>query len=135
ASTKSKAMGSGLPFDRAFRDKGILVTTGNSYTVFTSVFQLVECAHLCYRDISDREVAVIGATGSTGSGIARMLSKFFGKTLIVGRDRSALGLLRVNVGREKCEIVDVEAACRRARFIVTVSGSPDYLDMRPEHFE
>jgi len=70
-------------------DKGIPLTTGNTYTLLTAVEAACRAVHLTGRRMQDMRVAVIGATGSIGSAIARLIAGQAGQLTLVGNPRSA----------------------------------------------
>lgn len=64
----------------------IAVTTGNSYTVATAIEGLEKACDLVGIHEEESTIAIVGATGSIGKTCARILSKKFAKTIVVGRD-------------------------------------------------
>ena len=69
--------------------KGVPVTTGNTYTMLTAVE--ASCAALAAtgRQMAGLNVAVVGATGSIGSAIARLIGGKAHKLTLIGNPRSA----------------------------------------------
>ncbi|MFY9235066.1 MAG: hypothetical protein WAO58_11485, partial [Fimbriimonadaceae bacterium] len=75
----------------------IPVTTGNSYTVATAIegtLKACEAVGICP---SQATLAVVGATGSIGKTCAKVLSKRFGKTILVGRDVAKVEALATEI--------------------------------------
>ncbi len=70
-------------------DKGIPLTTGNTYTLLTAVEAACRAVHLTGRRMQDMRVAVIGATGSIGSAISRLIAGQAGQLTLVGNPKSA----------------------------------------------
>jgi acetylornithine/succinyldiaminopimelate/putrescine aminotransferase/predicted amino acid dehydrogenase len=70
-------------------DKGVALTTGNSYTLLTAVEASCRAVEMTGRRMQDMRVAVIGATGSIGSAIARLIAMQAGQVTLVGNPMSA----------------------------------------------
>lgn len=70
----------------AKRTKIKAVTTGNSYTVATAIEGTIKACQELEIDLPNATLAVVGATGSIGRTCAKVLSRSFGKTILVGRD-------------------------------------------------
>jgi fatty aldehyde-generating acyl-ACP reductase len=70
----------------AQRSKIKAVTTGNSYTVATAIEGTVRACKELDIDLPSATLAIVGATGSIGRTCAKVLSRSFGKTILVGRD-------------------------------------------------
>ncbi len=64
----------------------IAVTTGNSYTVATAIDGVLKASSQVGIVPHESVLAVVGATGSIGKTCARILSRHFGKTYVIGRD-------------------------------------------------
>lgn len=71
------------------KGKGVAVTTGNTYTMLTAVE--ASCAALAAsgRTMQGLQVAVVGATGSIGSAVARLIGASAHHLTLVGNPRSA----------------------------------------------
>lgn len=68
------------------RSSPIPVTTGNSYTVATAIDGVMKASDLVGIEPKRATLAVVGATGSIGKTCARVLSRDFAKTIVIGRD-------------------------------------------------
>ena len=64
----------------------IAVTTGNSYTVATAIEGVREACRRVGIVPAESTLAVVGATGSIGKTCAKILSRDFRRTLVIGRD-------------------------------------------------
>lgn len=62
------------------------VTTGNSYTVATAIEGTRKACEMLDIDLPNATLAVVGATGSIGRTCAKVLSRSFGRTIVIGRD-------------------------------------------------
>lgn len=71
------------------KDEGIAITTGNSYTVISAV----EAVELACRNLdlksADATVAIVGAAGSIGKGVAAILSEKVSRLILVGNQKNA----------------------------------------------
>ena len=106
------------------------VTTGNSYTVATAIEATLQACGLLGVDLPSATLAVVGATGSIGKTCARILSRQFGRTILVGRDEERTAALAA--GMPNAEATTDVARIREADAIVTVSSAGKDLVM-PEH--
>lgn len=108
------------------------ITTGNSYTVATAIEGTLKACELL--DLSPREctLAVVGATGSIGKTCAKVLSKRFGRTLLVGRDLERTQSLANEIEGAEAT-VDIERI-QEADAVVTVTSS-DSAVILPQHLK
>lgn len=97
------------------------VTTGNSYTVATAIQGSLQAAHMLDIDMANATLAVVGATGSIGKTCARIMSKQFGRTLVIGRDLERASALASELPNAEPSI-DVQSV-READVLVTVSSA------------
>lgn len=106
------------------------VTTGNSYTVATAIEGTLKAAELLEIDLANATLAVVGATGSIGKTCARVLSRDFGRTVLVGRDAERTEAIAAEIpGSEASTNVE---SIKDADVIVTVSSAGKELIL-PEH--
>jgi fatty aldehyde-generating acyl-ACP reductase len=110
----------------------IAVTTGNSYTVATAIEGTTKACRLLDMDLKDSTLAVVGATGSIGKTCATMLSREFGRILLVGRDLANTQAVAENVPGS-IATVDIDDI-RSADAVVTVTSS-DSAIILPEHLK
>lgn len=106
------------------------VTTGNSYTVATSIQGTLRACHLVGIDPRNSTLAVVGATGSIGRTAAQVLARDFGKVILVGRDEERTEL--VAAGIPGAEATTDIRRIREADAVVTVSSAGKDL-IFPEH--
>lgn len=113
------------------KNLNIPVTTGNSYTVASALEGAEKAAEIMGYDFSKSEVAVIGATGSIGSLISRVLSTKVGNLNLVGRNEAKLNNLAERIYFETKKNVninsDVKKSISNADVIISVSGSVEHL--------
>lgn len=69
--------------------KGVAVTTGNTYTMLTAVEASDAAVQASGRSMAGLHVAVVGATGSIGSAVARLFSARVEQLTLVGNPKSA----------------------------------------------
>lgn len=108
------------------------VTTGNSYTIATAIQGTLKAAQMLEIDVRNATLAVVGATGSIGKTCARILSKEFGRTIVIGRDPERTAAIAAEIPGAEAS-VDV-ASIKAADVIVTVSSAGKELIM-PEHLK
>jgi predicted amino acid dehydrogenase len=106
------------------------VTTGNSYTVATAIEGTLRAAQLLDIDIPNATLAVVGATGSIGKTCAAMLSREFGRTILIGRDREKTELVAADI--PNAEVSTYVGSIREADVVISVSSSSKELIM-PDH--
>ncbi|MBL8087550.1 MAG: shikimate dehydrogenase [Chthonomonas sp.] len=108
----------------------IAVTTGNSYTVATSIEGALKACELVGVEPSSSRLAVVGATGSIGKTCARALSPLFASTIVIGRDPERTQALVSELTR--AEATTEVSALRNADVVITVTSSETAVIL-PEH--
>lgn len=108
----------------------IAITTGNSYTVATAIEGTLKACAMLEIDPKASTLAVVGATGSIGKTCARVLSRSFGRTLLIGRNLERTEALKQEIENSEASI-DV-GRLREADVVVTVTSS-DSPVIEPEH--
>ncbi len=116
----------------AQRSKIKAVTTGNSYTVATAIDGTLRACKLLEIDLPNATLAVVGATGSIGRTCAKVLSRSFGRTIVIGRDLERTQALADDLPNATAS-VDVSDV-RHADAIITVSSAGKELIL-PEHLK
>ncbi len=108
------------------------VTTGNSYTVATAIRGTLNAAQLLEIEPANSTLAVVGATGSIGKTCAKVLSREFGRVILIGRDVERTQQLAAEIpGSEaSIQLEDMKAA----DVIVTVSSAGKELIL-PKHLK
>ena len=114
------------------KNSPIAITTGNSYTIATSIQGALKASELVGIDPSNVDLAVVGATGSIGRTCAKMLSPHFAKTVVIGRDAERTGAVAGECTRATAS-TDV-AAVKTADVIITVSSAGTDI-IFPEHLK
>lgn len=71
------------------KNEGIAITTGNSYTVISAVEAVELAAKNTNLQLFDATVAVVGAAGSIGKGVAAMMAEKVSKLILVGNQKNA----------------------------------------------
>lgn len=110
----------------------IPVTTGNSYTVTTAIQGVEKACGLVGLDMKSSTLAVVGATGSIGKTCARVLSRSFGETIVIGRDPERTRKIGEEVGASKSstDINDIQSADA----VITVTSADNPI-VDPEHLK
>jgi predicted amino acid dehydrogenase len=114
------------------RRSKIGVTTGNSYTVATAIQGTVRACNLLDMDTANSTLAVVGATGSIGKTCAKILSRDFGKVILVGRDMERTEALTGEIPNSvaSTDFNDL----KQADAVVTVTSSESAVVL-PEHLK
>ena len=108
------------------------VTTGNSYTVATAIQGTLKACHLLDVDVKNATLAVVGATGSIGRTCSQILSKEFGRLILVGRDLERTSAVAAEIGGATASS-DV-ATIKSADAVITVTSSESAVVL-PEHLK
>ena len=108
------------------------VTTGNSYTIATAIEGTLRACGLVGIDLPNATLAVVGATGSIGKTCARILSRDFGRTILIGRDLERTAAVAAEIPNAEATIEI--ARIREADAVVTVSSAGKELVL-PEHLK
>jgi|AntDeeMinimDraft_5_1070356.scaffolds.fasta_scaffold19297_2 predicted amino acid dehydrogenase len=137
--TGSQIVGLGS-FTSVVGDKGITisenvdipVTTGNSYTVATAIEGTKLAVSKMNMNISNETVSVIGANGSIGKTVSRLIAKDIKKLKLVSRNLKKLKSLKELIEKENGDIEvtytnQIKEALDVSRVIITVSGAVETL--------
>ncbi len=114
----------------AQRTKIKAITTGNSYTVATAIEATSRACEMLEIDLREATLAVVGGTGSIGRTCAKILSKSFGKTIVIGRDMERTQAVADEIPRGVASINVQDVS--QADAIITVSSAGKELIM-PEY--
>ncbi len=114
------------------KNSPIAITTGNSYTIATSIQGVLKACKLVGLEHETATLAVVGATGSIGKTCAKMLSPSFAKTIVIGRDQERTQALAIECDRASAS-TDV-ASIKGADVIITVSSAGTDI-IFPEHLK
>jgi predicted amino acid dehydrogenase len=121
------------------KNSNIPVTTGNSYTVASAVEATLKAAALMDIDINQASVAVLGATGSIGSVVARLMAKQCKYLMLLARNNERLTKLARTLMYETGTALEVSSSTkevlRKADIIISVTSSMDTVinpeDLKP----
>lgn len=108
----------------------IAVTTGNSLTaalVLKTLRNLIAVKNL---PRSGLEVAVVGATGSIGSAVARALAPEVGRLNLASRSQKSLEKMKsalANFGNRVSVFTDTKRACQEAHLVFLATSEPGFL--------
>ena len=122
------------------RNLRIAVTTGNSLTAATAIAGTRQAAEAMNLDLKKARVVVVGATGSIGTAVSRILAKEVRQLVLVARDESRLEEAAQAVRRLYGESVSVDysnnlaGAVRLADVVLATSSSAEAL-IQPEHLK
>ncbi|MCC5911847.1 MAG: shikimate dehydrogenase [Clostridiaceae bacterium] len=117
----------------------IAVTTGNSYTVAAAFEATKEACRLLGTDISENDIAVIGANGSIGKVCAELACRSSKKVILIGRDRNKLEALK-KLLEKKYEGVNIYCSTSiaggisNAGVVFTVTSSLDQI-IEPQYIK
>lgn len=127
-------------FTSVVGDKGITisenvdipVTTGNSYTVATAIEGTKLAVKKMNMNIKDEIISVIGANGSIGKTVSRLIAKDVKKLKLVSRNLNKLKELKSLIESESNDIEvtytdQIKDALDVSRIIITVSGAVETL--------
>jgi predicted amino acid dehydrogenase len=104
------------------------VTTGNSYTVATAVEGALKATEMLGRKPEDCVAAVLGATGSIGKVVAKLLAPRVAKLVLNARQREPLEELAAGVVETAKDVAvetDLTAALKDADIVVAVTSAVD----------
>ena len=104
----------------------IAVTTGNSYTVASSVEALIRAAETLGYDPRNCSAAVVGATGSIGKACSLILRDKVGKLILVGKTKDKVTSLLAEVQAEGQALVEATtevASIKEADLIISATSA------------
>jgi|SRR6056297_4357 len=127
-------------FTSVVGDKGITidkntivpVTTGNSYTVATAIEGTKVAADKMDLNIKEEIITVLGANGSIGKTVSRLIAKDINNLILVSRNVDNLKELKRRIEKENDNIsvqitTKIEEALKTSRIFITVSGAVEAL--------
>lgn len=114
------------------RNSPIAITTGNSYTVATSIDGVLKACGMVGICPGESTLAVVGATGSIGKTCARVLSRDFRRTLVIGRDLDRTQAIADEIPGS-CASVDLDDLLD-ADAVVTVTSAGGAI-VEPRHLK
>jgi predicted amino acid dehydrogenase len=118
-------------------DRRAAITTGQAFTVATVLSTVRTTAQAVGLDLSRATVAVVGASGSIGRCVSRMLARDVGRLVLIARSREPLEDLRAQLRTEGARDVTVSQAIeaiREADVVLTVTNATRYL-VGPDHLK
>ena len=114
------------------------MTTGNSYTVASAIEATLEACKLMDIDIRQAYVAVLGATGSIGSIVARLMARKCKYLMLLARNDERLTKLARTIMYESgiaTEVSRTNEVLRKADIVISVTSSVDTVinpeDLKP----
>lgn len=110
----------------------IPVTTGNSYTVATAIEGTKLAAKKMDLNLSEETITVIGANGSIGKTVSRLIAKDIKKLQLVSRNLEKLKILKDTIKSENTNIDvsysnNIKESLKRSKIIITVTGAVESL--------
>ena len=107
----------------------IPVTTGNSYTVATALEAVQKACDMMGYDYKQVRVAIIGASGSIGSVVAKRMAKDVRYLSLIGRNKSKLEPLAESIYQESGLAAKVSSSVKQcvsnADVVIAVTGAVD----------
>ncbi|MGM0446293.1 MAG: shikimate dehydrogenase [Bacillota bacterium] len=114
------------------KNSNIPITTGNSYTVATAIEGTKLAAKKMGLKLADETVTVIGANGSIGKTVSRLMAKDVNRLQLVSRDMNKLEKLKKSIKSENKDIEisytdNIKDSLKRSKIIITVTGAVESL--------
>ncbi|MCD8199162.1 MAG: shikimate dehydrogenase [Phascolarctobacterium sp.] len=117
----------------------IAVTSGNSYTVATAVQGTKVAAVMMGKSLDNCHLAVVGASGSIGAAVVRLLAGEVPHITLVARKLAPLeNLAQDIIAKEQCRVdvtSDVHGSLKKADIVIAVTSAIDFLispeDLKP----
>ena len=114
------------------KNSNIPVTTGNSYTVATAIEGTKLAARKMDLNLKNEMITVIGANGSIGKTVSRLIAKDIKNLQLVSRDMKKLKNLQETIKSENKNINvsysnDIKESLKKSKIIITVTGAVESL--------
>jgi predicted amino acid dehydrogenase len=108
------------------------ITTGNSYTVATAIEGTKLAAKKMDLKLTDETVSVIGANGSIGKTVSRLVAKDVTRLQLISRNMNKLKNLKKTIESENKDIEisytdNIKDGLKRSKIIITVTGAVESL--------
>jgi len=105
-------------------------TSGTSYTVASSLEVLDIIINEKKLNKKDLTVSIVGATGSIGKAITKLIYKDYKKVFIVARNKSRLNSLKNEINSNNVFVsTDLYSSCKESDVIVTATSNPTEMIM------
>jgi len=101
----------------------IAVTTGNSLTVAATIKSIESILKILKKPISEEKIVVVGATGSIGKAVARLLSKRGAKLILISKTNDKLKSLAAEMGDNVIEFGTDVNLLKKAKIIIGATSS------------
>ena len=101
----------------------IVVTTGNSLTVAATMKSIESILKILKKPISEEKIAVVGATGSIGKAVVRLLAKRGARLVLISKTEDKLKKLAKEIGKGVVEFGTSSNLLRKAKIIVGATSS------------
>lgn len=125
----------GTKVAEAIREFGAYVTSGNSLTAFSNCWTVKTMAEDLGYELSKCTVTIIGGGGSIGKALARILARFFGRIILVGRPGVPLDAVVAEIGLPNVTWdPSLQVAMSRSKFVVSVASVTEEMDIDPSWF-
>lgn len=103
------------------------VTTGNAYTSAITLHSVYKAAEMAKLNLADLTIAVVGATGTIGEAVARILEDKARQLILIGRDSDKIERLKNKMkGNNYTATIDLNEISK-ADIIVTATSHPEAL--------
>jgi len=103
------------------------VTTGNAYTAAITLHSVYKAVEMAKLNLSELTVAVIGATGTIGEAVSRVLEDQVKDLILVGIDQEKLNRLNSKMLKDNHITTKNLGEIAKADIVVTATSHPDAL--------
>mgnify|MGYP001480455685 CR=1 FL=1 len=101
----------------------VTVTTGNSLTVAATIKSIERILEISKKSISKEKIAVVGATGSIGKAVARLLSKKGANLVLISKTEEKLKDLARELGKNVIDFGTSSELLKKVKIIVGATSS------------
>ncbi|MBD61722.1 hypothetical protein CL645_02550 [bacterium] len=101
----------------------LVVTTGNSLTVAATIKSIERILELTKRDIGKEKIAIVGATGSIGKAVAKLLAKKGARLILISKTKEKLETLARKLGKNVVSFGTSSNLLKDVKLIVGATSS------------
>jgi len=110
------------------------ITTGNALSAATAIQNAVKATQLTGRQLSELEIAIVGAAGNVGSGCARIMNGNVRKLTLIDINKKALDRLQSELANERVVASTDITNISDADIVIVVTNTPGAI-VRGHHLK
>lgn len=103
------------------------VNHGDAFTAAMTIEAVEKIAKIKAIDLSQASIGIVGAYGTIGEAVSRILTPICGKAILVGRNMEGFKKLKDDISNNNCLMTDNLSTVGKADIIITATSHPSAL--------